>query len=244
MRRDEGHMRRFWDRRAREDAFHFVDSRLPYKHPDQERFWGEGEKDLATLLEIAGAAVEPGSRVLEIGCGVGRLTRGIAARAGQVVALDVSAEMLARARSYNQQLENVTWLLGDGTTLSGVEDGSVDACVSHVVFQHIPDPAVTLGYVAEMGRVLRAGGWAAFQVSTDARVHTAGHHSSAAGRLLRRMRAAAGRAPRGVDDPAWLGSAVDLAELTRVAEGSGMRVEQVFGAGTQFCVVRTRRMPA
>jgi SAM-dependent methyltransferase len=244
MRRDEGHMRRFWDRRAREDAFHFVDSRLPYRHSDPERFWDEGERDLATLLDIAGVAVEPGSRVLEIGCGVGRLTRGLAASAGEVIALDVSAEMLARARDHNDELENVTWLLGDGSTLAGVDDSSVDACVSHVVFQHIPDPSVTLGYVAEMGRVLRVGGWAAFQVSNDPRVHRAGHHNSTARRLLRRVRAGAGRAPRGVDDPAWLGSAVDLPELTEVANEAGMRVEHVFGAGTQFCVVRARRTPA
>ena len=237
-------MRRFWDRRAREDAFHFVDSRLPYRHPDPERFWGEGEADLARLLEIAGVAVEPGSRVLEIGCGIGRLTRGLAARAGDVIALDVSAEMLARARAHNEELDNVTWLRGDGSTLAGVEDASVDACVSHVVFQHIPDPAVTLRYVTEMGRVLRAGGWAAFQVSNDPRVHHAEHHNSAARRLLRRVRAAAGRAPRGVDDPAWLGSAIDLQELEEVANGAGMRLEQVFGAGTQFCVARTRRIPA
>jgi SAM-dependent methyltransferase len=244
MRRDEGHMRRFWDRRAREDAFHFVDSRLPYRHSDPERFWGEGEKDLATLLDIAGVVADPGSTVLEIGCGVGRLTRGLAARAGEVIALDVSAEMLARARSHNAGLRNVTWLQGDGSTLAGVDDASVDACVSHVVFQHIPDPAVTLHYVAEMGRVLRGGGWAAFQVSNDPRVHRAEHHSSAGRRLLRRVRARAGRAPRGVDDPAWLGSAVDLRELEEVAGGAGMRVEQVFGAGTQFCVIRTRRLPA
>jgi len=76
---------------------------------------------LATLLDIAGVAVEPGSRVLEIGCGVGRLTRGLAAKAGEVIALDVSAEMLARARDHNEELDNVTWLLGDGSTLAGVE---------------------------------------------------------------------------------------------------------------------------
>ena len=188
--------------------------------------------------------MEPGSRVLEIGCGVGRLTRGLAAKAGEVIALDVSAEMLARARDHNEELDNVTWLLGDGSTLAGVEDSSVDACVSHVVFQHIPDPAVTLGYVAEMGRVLRAGGWAAFQVSNDPRVHRAEHHNSTARRLLRRVRAGTGRAPRGVDDPAWLGSAVDLPELTDVASDAGMQVEQVFGAGTQFCVIRARRTSA
>jgi ubiquinone/menaquinone biosynthesis C-methylase UbiE len=235
MRRDEAHMRRFWDRRAREDAFHFVDSRLPYRRTDQERFWREGEKDLETLLDIAGVEVEPGSRVLEIGCGVGRLTRGLAARAGQVVALDVSAEMLSRARRYNGELENVTWLHGDGATLSGVDDESVEACVSHVVFQHIPDPSVTLGYVAEMGRVLRPGGWAAFQVSNDPGIHGATQS------LGRRARAAVGRAPRGQTEPEWLGSAVDMDELRATASRASLEITKVEGEGTQFCLVLARR---
>jgi SAM-dependent methyltransferase len=241
MSRTDRHMRRFWDRRAREDAFHFVDSRLPYRGSDPERFWREGEKDLRKFLEVAGVEVEPGSRILEIGCGVGRLTRGLAARANEVLALDVSAEMLAQAREHNHELENVTWLLGDGMSLAGIDDSSVDGCLSHVVFQHIPDPAITLGYVAEMGRVLRRGGWAAFQLSNDPRVHRAGHHASTAQRVARRVRAGVRRAPRGVDDPAWLGSAVDLDEVEAVASDIGMPIESVFGAGTQFCVIRARR---
>jgi len=36
---------------------------------------------------------------LEIGCGLGRITRVLAARAQRVLALDISEEMLARAAS-------------------------------------------------------------------------------------------------------------------------------------------------
>lgn len=77
--------------------------------------------------------------------------------------------MLERARALHAQLTNVKWIHGDGESLSGIADASVDAVFSHVVFQHIPDPRITLGYVREMGRVLRPGGWTAFQVSTDPR---------------------------------------------------------------------------
>ena len=37
-------MRRFWDRRAREDAFYFVDNRLWYRDPDLEGFWAGGRE--------------------------------------------------------------------------------------------------------------------------------------------------------------------------------------------------------
>ncbi|HEV2061260.1 MAG TPA: class I SAM-dependent methyltransferase, partial [Solirubrobacteraceae bacterium] len=164
-------MRRFWDARAREDAFHFVDNREPYKDADPDRFWREGERDLDTLLSSVDVTVRPEDVVLDLGCGVGRLTRVLAARAAHVIALDVSPEMLRRAQELNDGLGNVTWLLGDGESLTGVEDASLDGAVSHVVFQHIPDPKVTLGYVEELARVLKPGGWAAFGLSTDPEVH-------------------------------------------------------------------------
>src|SRR3954453_9609069 len=179
---------RFWDERAREDAFHFVDTRVPYRGGEDERFWTGGEEAVSRMLEMLGVELEPTDVVVDIGCGIGRLTRALAARAGEVLALDVSSEMLARAGQLNAHLDNVRWLHGDGTTLAPIADSSVDACFSHVVFNHIPDPAITLGYVREMSRVLRPGGWSAFQVSNDPRAPA---HSGGAP-LRRRLAALAG----------------------------------------------------
>lgn len=231
-------MRGFWDRRAQEDAFFFVDNRMEYRRPDMERFWEDGERDLDKLLSALGVSVEPKDRVLEIGCGVGRLTRVLSARATSVHALDVSERMLELAKQHNAGLETVEWVLGDGSTLAGIGSGSVDACVSHVVFQHIPDPEVTLSYVREMGRVLNPGGWAAFQISNNPQVHTGG---SAVGAVRRALRSAAGRAPRGQRDPRWRGSMVELGALRRAAGDGSMQVERLVGEGTQFCCVLTRR---
>jgi SAM-dependent methyltransferase len=225
----------FWNARAREDAFHFVDNRLEYRNPDTEQFWRDGERDLLTLLGELDLSLASTDSVVEIGCGLGRLTRAIAARAADVRALDVSPEMLARAREHNAHLATVTWLEGDGSSLGPVESSSADACVSHVVFQHIPDPAITLGYVREIGRVLRPGGWAAFQVSNDP-----GVHSRRPG-LRERARALAGRHPRGQAHPNWRGSAIEIDALRAAAADGGMEVERLVGEGTQYCIVGTRR---
>jgi len=235
---DPGHMQQFWDERAREDAFFFVDNRLEYRNPDVESFWAEGESDLAALLTLVGAAIRPQDTVVDIGCGVGRLTRAIAAQEATVLAVDVSREMLDRARELNAHVEDVTWVHGDGTSLAQIADATADACVSHVVFQHIPDPHVTLGYVREIGRVLRPGGWAAFQVSNDPSVHRARRLGA-----RDRLAVAVGRRPRGSADPAWLGSAIDLPQLREVAAASGLDVERVVGEGTQFCYILLRRRP-
>lgn len=227
-------MRAFWDKRARENAYYYVDNRLDYRSPDMEQFWADGEGTVDDVLALLGATIRPSDTVVEIGCGVGRLTRVLAARAERVIAFDVSEDMLALAREHNEHLGNVEWQLGEGSTLGRVPDAAADACFSHVVFQHIPDPQITLRYVAEMGRVLRPGGWSAFQISNDPAIHRPRQTGK---RLLAALR----RAPQGQNDPAWLGSAVDLEDLRGAAAGGGMAVERMVGEGTQFCLVLTRR---
>jgi SAM-dependent methyltransferase len=230
-----GSSERFWDERAREQALFFVDNTVDYRNPDVERFWAEGEEAASAILAELAVEVRSTDTVVEIGCGVGRLTRALAVRAARVIALDVSQEMLARARELNPQLENVTWLHGDGESLAGIGDASADGCFSHVVFQHLPAPELTLGYVREMGRVLRPGGWTAFGLSTDPAVHRPRRRAGW------RLAALLGRGPRGQEHPAWLGSAVPLDRLERCAEEAGLELERVLHPGAQFTLVRGRR---
>lgn len=221
---------RYWDSRARENALYFVDTGVGYDDPDVDAFWRRGEEVVDRMASRAGVAISPDAVVVDIGCGVGRLTRALAARAGRVYGLDVSAEMLARAREHNAELENVEWVQGSGHDLSGIPDASADGCFSHVVFQHIPDPEVTLAYVRDMGRVLRPGGWALFQVSTDPSVH------QRPGGLRARAKALLGG-----DDSAWWGSAVELDAVRRAAAEGALVIESVLDEGTQYTTVLGRR---
>jgi ubiquinone/menaquinone biosynthesis C-methylase UbiE len=228
-------MRRFWNARAREDAFYFVDNRRRYKSPDVERFW-DADEAVQHMLHGLGVELRPNDIVLEIGCGIGRITRALAAHAREVIAIDISDEMLSRARALNPRISNVRWMLGDGRTLAGVEDASVDACVSIVTLQHVPDPSITMGYVRELGRVLRSNGWAALQVSNDPEVHRA------SAPLAWRAKALLGLAPKGQRHPAWLGSYVELDALQRTADQSRLTVEKVWGRGSQYCQVLLRKI--
>jgi SAM-dependent methyltransferase len=225
-------MRRFWDDRAAEDPFFFVDNRLDYGSPDLERFWASGEEDVGTILDAVGMRIEPDDDLVEIGCGVGRLTRALAARGRSIRAVDVSERMIELAREHNPELRNVEWIVGDGTTLTGIADASADVCFSHVVLQHLPDPEISLGYIREMGRVLRPGGWAAFQFSNAPSVHRR------PGPLARLRR---GR-PRALGDPRWLGSSLRLDAVSTAARGGGLSVERVVGEGRQHCVALARKL--
>lgn len=228
----------FWDERARENALYFVDNELDYEDPDVDAFWRGGEEALQRICSSVG--LTPGAQdvVVDVGCGVGRITRALAARTRDVYGLDVSREMLSLAKQYNAHLTNVQWRHGDGYSLSVFDDGFADGCFSHVVFQHIPDPAITLGYIRDMGRVLAADGWALFVVSTDPQVHR--------GPLPRRSRARPWRraAPEVGDESAWWGSAVDVAALRAAARDGGLTIEQTLGAGSQFTTVLARKSMA
>jgi SAM-dependent methyltransferase len=57
----------------------------------------------------------------------------------------------------------VEFRLGDGRSLAGVADASVDLVLTFTVLQHIPDPKIIEGYLREAGRVLRPGGVVVFQ---------------------------------------------------------------------------------
>jgi SAM-dependent methyltransferase len=232
-------MGEFWDRRAGEDPYYFVHSEQEYGRPDMEAFWGSGEEALSRLLSALGVELRQTDTVVEIGCGVGRVTRAIAARAGRILALDVSERMLELAREHNPELANVEWVHGDGASLRPVADGAADAVISHVVFQHIPDSAVSLGYVTEMGRVLGPGGWAGFVFSNDPAPHDPGHGPG----WRQRVRASLGRAPRGQGAPEWLGSALEVKDVWSNADAAGLDLERTVGERTQYCAALLRKRP-
>jgi len=157
-------MRRDWDDRARRDAFHFIASwRTDW---DEQSFFASGQEDYDRLVAPALARLRfdpQGKTMLELGCGAGRMTCSFAAHFGRVYGLDLSTEMLDRARILLREFSNVEWLLGNGRDLSPVRTASVDFVFSYIVLQHMPEARLALDYIGEMLRVLRSGGVFLFQ---------------------------------------------------------------------------------
>jgi SAM-dependent methyltransferase len=109
----------------------------------KKAFFESGRLHVEHVLATCAAQLKrkfEAKRVLDFGCGVGRLVVPFARRAEQVVGIDISEGMLAEARRNcdEQELRNVTLLLSDDE-LSALE-GSFDLIHASIVFQHIEVP--------------------------------------------------------------------------------------------------------
>jgi SAM-dependent methyltransferase len=117
-----------------------------------EHFMGRWSARLAEpFLEFA--SVQPGSTVLDVGCGTGTVSLELAERGATVVGVDASEPYLDGARRLRSH-PSVTYELGDACGLE-YSSGSFDACVSTLVIDVIPDVDLV---AAEMRRVTRPGG--------------------------------------------------------------------------------------
>jgi SAM-dependent methyltransferase len=156
--------RQFWDEKARENPYWYVSSAGPYEGRNLAEFWASGPKIWNDLKSASGYQPKRIDTVVEIGCGVGRLTRAIAPEVGRVFAFDLSAEMLAIAQS-SVEAANASFHRAETPALAEIADGSVDAFVAYCVFQHLPNPGVLRDYLKTAARLLKPGGWLIFTMT-------------------------------------------------------------------------------
>lgn len=224
MTREESErMRAFWNEKADENPLWYIASNLEYGSPDEQRFWDSGEEEVAAALREAG--VEGGRVAVDIGCGIGRLSKALAKRFDRVEARDVSTRMVALARERLEPLGNVNVgeVPGDGSL--DLADASADLVFSLQVFQHIPLRTVTLRYIAEAGRVLEPGGAFVFQLRSMLREDAlSGPLEHVVRQVVEKLRRRRNPPARGIDSPAWHGSRIGLWEIRKTAASAGMRV--------------------
>jgi SAM-dependent methyltransferase len=113
--------------------------------------------------------IQPGTRLLDLGCGAGRHAFEAARRGAEVVALDTDHGELERVRATAaamadageiQPPASLTAAAGDATRMP-FPDGSFDLVIAAEVLEHIP---ADQGALNEISRVLRPGGIAAVTV--------------------------------------------------------------------------------
>lgn len=214
-------MKAEWDARARENAYHFIAS--GQEEWTEEEFAASGRDTVRGVVEedlesIAGARDPKSMTVLEIGCGAGRMTQPLADLFGHVHAVDVSDEMIARAKKRLSGVENVSLYATNGVDLSALGEAQLDFALSFVVFQHIPSLEVVQSYIAEVGRRLAPGALFKFQAQGDPRIEATPRDS-------------------------WHGVRFSAMAAIRAARESDMVIERFEGVGEQYFWLWLRKSP-
>lgn len=168
-------MREDWDQRARENARYYVNTAT--REWTDEEFFASGERTVADeiltdLINICQAKPQREMRVLEIGCGAGRVTRALARLFGEVHGVDVSGEMIRQAKLALRDCANAFVYQNNGQDLDVVPPLEFDFAFSSIVFQHIPSRDIIENYVREVHRLLRPGALFKFQVQGDSTLST------------------------------------------------------------------------
>jgi cyclopropane fatty-acyl-phospholipid synthase-like methyltransferase len=206
-------MRTDWDQRARENARYYIATGK--EEWSDEEFFESGrctvrEEILTDMGNICQGKDPKQMKVLEIGCGAGRITRALAELFGEVYAVDVSGEMVEQARRSLRDLPNAHVFQNSGADLKVLGDVRLDFAFSFIVFQHIPSRDVIESYLRDVHRLLAPGALFKFQVQGGDLTGSAGAHDT------------------------WLGVHFSEADARALAARTGFEARYMHGAGTQY----------
>jgi SAM-dependent methyltransferase len=154
-----------WESLGRVDPLWAVMSTPEHRHGgwDLDDFMATGRESVRYLTELAQSHAMPlDGRVLDFGCGVGRMSNALAEHGLQVVGVDIATSMVDRAQELNAHRDCLSFVAYDGGELP-FPDNSFDAAVTLIVLQHCP-PRVQVAALLQLQRVVRPGGALVFQV--------------------------------------------------------------------------------
>ena len=156
-----------WNSLALDNHKYYIVSKKGQNITD-EQFYETGEENYRNLiLEDPILKDKLGSfsdkRVLDIGCGAGRLTEFFAKDFKRADGVDISEKMVEEAKKRLSHISNVHFVAGDGMHYP-FKDDEFDLVFSYIVFQHMPSVEVVKENFREIKRVLKKDGIAKIQI--------------------------------------------------------------------------------
>lgn len=153
-------MKQDWDQRAQHHARYWIATE---SFETEEVFAQSGENTAQALFQTLGDVYQPSWKVLDIGCGIGRVLKPLAKHFHTLVGVDVSSTMIAQSKAWLSEYPHVTTFETSGVDLRDFNDQSFNLVYSYVAFQHMPRP-VFEHYLGEINRILTPEGYLALQL--------------------------------------------------------------------------------
>lgn len=124
-----------------------------------------GQEELADAFQASRMKTGTTRRLLDVGCGVGRLSFALAAQFGQVVGVDISPSLIETARSHNVA-RNLNFETVSGSPLEPGSRDCYDTIFANEVFYYLDWETLT-AYSRDAFRLLREGGEYVFQLNME-----------------------------------------------------------------------------
>lgn len=140
----------FWDRRARAVGHTGYSDQLVYAYDQQARL-----RAVAHVLDELGAGH---TTALDLGTGSGDFIPLLLERFSEVIAFDISAEVIGIASQRHRGQPRSRFICGPSVTGIDLADGALDLVLSITTLGHIMDPAQIDATLAWVARKLRPGG--------------------------------------------------------------------------------------
>ena len=134
------------------DTREFFDQVAPEWDEIRKNYYDESIKHKIISLKLLKKAMT----IVDLGCGDGYISRGVAKFVKKVVAVDISGEMLKELRKKAREggIKNIETLESNGLEVP-VEDSSIDTVFANMYIHHIANPEDA---IKEMYRIVKPGG--------------------------------------------------------------------------------------
>lgn len=168
--------KKLWNKLADENHRYYIVSKKG-RGIDSEEFRKTGLENYNDIIKSDAFLLDElgfynGKKVLEIGCGIGRMTEFFANDFEDAYGIDISEKMIEEGKKYLAHLNSnkIHLIATDGVNYP-FENNFFDLVFSYIVFQHMPSKEVVKKNLEEVFRVLNPNGIAKIQLRGGSQPH-------------------------------------------------------------------------